>query len=188
MADDPNVDGGTQPEANHVILTRAFGRGAKNVAIFGAYGAAKGGNAIIAAPSSFSNEGGTNYQYHVLFALSVSFIFVFGTHMAAVHFGNTQETTGKIQQTLNGSSTKASLIGWGFIAAVLLAMAEFDSTASLAAAFAWLILVSVLLINGKAVLDVVNQMTSLTSTTKTTTKTTTTSPAPAATVNAQKGK
>lgn len=41
-----------------------------------------------------------------------------------------------------------SLLGWGAIFVALVALADFESTANLAASFAWLIFISVLLLYG----------------------------------------
>lgn len=55
------------------------------------------------------------------------------------------DTGGNVAPVLNVSR---SLLGWGVIFIVLVAMADFESTANLAASFAWLIFISVLLLYG----------------------------------------
>lgn len=113
----------------------------------------RGGDVILSSPfrgGNFSNTQGTDYSYHTLFALSMAFVIVMVTHMTAKNLGNTEETGNAVRDTLNGQSARTSLWGWLFIFIVLLSASSFKSTQSLAAAFSWLILISVLLVNGQS--------------------------------------
>jgi hypothetical protein len=97
-----------------------------------------------------------NYNYHVLFAVTTGFLLVFVVHLAKGKLSliNTDMTSNTLSSTFKGDSVERAFIGWGMIALVLFAAAEFDSTAPLAAAFAWLILVSVLLINAETLVKI----------------------------------
>ena len=116
------------------------------------------GNAV--QGENFYDAQGTNYKYHTAFALSVAFIIVFGLQAAAktgIGGVTASEKTGNVvKDTLSGASAAASLKAWAVIAFVLVSAASFKSTESLAAAFSWLILISVILINGQQALKIFN--------------------------------
>lgn len=97
-----------------------------------------------------------NYKYHVLFAVSMGFIIVFVTHLAKGQLAlvDTSKTESTLKSTFEGDSVERAFVGWGIIALVLFSASSFDSTASLAAAFAWLILISVILLNGQTLLKI----------------------------------
>lgn len=56
--------------------------------------------------------------------------------------------TNMLLEAFKGDTLSASLAGWGILFVVLMFLASFDSTASIAAAMSWLILAAVLLFNG----------------------------------------
>lgn len=53
--------------------------------------------------------------------------------------------------------TGKSIVGWFVVLIVLSAMSDFDSTQQLAQAFAWLIFLSALFVNGPAALNVIRR-------------------------------
>ena len=95
-----------------------------------------------------------NYKLHVLYAVTLGFVIVFITHLAKGELAliDTAKTESTLKSTFEGDSVDKAFIGWGVIALVLFSAAAFDSTASLAAAFAWLILISVVLLNAQTLL------------------------------------
>lgn len=97
-----------------------------------------------------------NYKLHVLYAVSLGFIIVFLTHLAKGELAliDTAKTESTLKSTFEGDSVDKAFIGWGVIALVLFSAAAFDTTASLAAAFAWLILISVILLNADTLLRI----------------------------------
>ena len=120
-------------------------------------GAAFSANAV--QGDNFYDTQGTNYQYHALFALSIAFLIVFATQVYVKTGSGTtasEKTGNNIKDSLNGASGAASLKAWAILAFVLFSAASFKTTQSLAAAFAWLILVAVVLVNGEQLLKMVN--------------------------------
>lgn len=97
-----------------------------------------------------------NYKLHVLYATTLAFIIVFMVHIAKGKLAlvDTSKSQDTLTNTFKGDSVDSAIVGWGIIALVLFSMAAFDSTAGLAAAFAWLILISVLLINADTLLQI----------------------------------
>lgn len=97
-----------------------------------------------------------NYKLHVLYAVTLSFIIVFMIHIAKgkLSLVDTSKSEDTLGNTFKGDSVNQAIVGWGVIALVLFSMAAFDSTAGLAAAFAWLILIAVLLINADTLLKI----------------------------------
>lgn len=97
-----------------------------------------------------------NYNLHVLYALTIGFGLVFVVHIAKGKLSllDTSKSEDTLKATFTGDTVDKALMGWAFIALVLFSAAAFDSTAPLAAAFAWLILVSVLLINATTILKI----------------------------------
>ena len=95
-----------------------------------------------------------NYKLHVLYGVTLGFLLVFITSVAKgkLSLVDTKKTESTLSSTFEGDSVDKALVGWGAIALILFSMAAFDSTASLAAAFAWLILISVLLLNAQVLL------------------------------------
>lgn len=144
----------TDPNSGHNVLISAAPHGVRRGA-----GALVGGSVWAAnrvQGDNFYDSQGTNYQYHTLFALSVAFLIVFATQMYVKTGagGTATEATGNnVRDSLNGASGAASLKAWALIAFVLFSMSSFKSTASLAAAFSWLILVSVVLMNGMSLMQ-----------------------------------
>lgn len=127
------------------------GSGMLSKGAVGAYNASQGEN--------FYNEQGTNYRYHTLYALSIAFLIVFATqiYVRTASGGTATEATGnRVKDSLDGAAGAASLKAWAVIALVLMSMSGFKSTQSLAAAFSWLILISVVLINGQQLLKIFN--------------------------------
>jgi hypothetical protein len=51
-----------------------------------------------------------------------------------------------------------SVIGWGVLSVILIGMADIPATADLAAAFAWLIFVSVMMLYGPTALKVLGDL------------------------------
>lgn len=91
-----------------------------------------------------------NYQQHVFIAISLSIIIVI---VAAYGRGKTVSSK-TANQYLDPKSDPIKFgVSWLGIAVVLLAGASFRGTDKLAAAFAWLIFVAVLLINGEQALS-----------------------------------
>lgn len=97
-----------------------------------------------------------NYKLHTLYALTTAFVIVFGLHIAAgrLSLWDTSQSESTLKNTFHGDSVTSALVSWGLIAFVLFSMSAFDSTAPLSAAFAWLILLAVLLINADRILKV----------------------------------
>lgn len=97
-----------------------------------------------------------NYPRHTLVALFLGVTTVFVVHVAKGRIGlwNYNQSQDAVVNAFTGDSVMNALIAWGFIFFVLLTMSEFPSTAPLAAAFAWLILISVILVNGDTVIKI----------------------------------
>ena len=66
--------------------------------------------------------------------------------------GKADNVQNMLVEAFKGDTLSASLVGWGIIFVVLMFLASFDSTAPIAAAFAWLIFVAVALINAEKIL------------------------------------
>jgi hypothetical protein len=96
------------------------------------------------------------YRYHVLFAMFSAFIIVYGTHLATgkLSLWDPSSSESTLQKTFKGDSIGLSLISWGVLFTVVFSMSTFDTTASLASAMAWLILISVILINADVILKI----------------------------------
>jgi hypothetical protein len=97
-----------------------------------------------------------NYKLHVLYALTTGFVLVFVIHLAKGQLSliDTSKSEDTLRNTFTGDSVDRAVVAWGVLALVLFSMAAFDSTASLAAAFAWLILISVILVNTQTLLKI----------------------------------
>jgi hypothetical protein len=103
-----------------------------------------------------------NYQYHVLFAVTSAFLLVFTVNLAAGKLAllDTKKSEDTLTAMFKGDSVSSAFIGWGVIALVLFSASSFDGTASIAAAFAWLILVAAILLNGQQILKIMGATTS----------------------------
>lgn len=100
-----------------------------------------------------------NYKLHTLYALTTAFIIVFGLHIlnGKLALWNPETSESNLRNTFRGDSVRSATVAWGVIALVLFSAAAFDSTAPLAAAFAWLILISVILINTDRIVAIANK-------------------------------
>lgn len=122
--------------------------------------------AVLVEPieSGGSDSGGSNSQYvtpnyeqHVFIALSLSILLVLTSTLGR----QKQRSNGLLAPLVNPhQDILKTATGWTVIFVVLLAMARFRGTDKLAAASAWLIFVSVLLINGEQALALVRDTTS----------------------------
>lgn len=90
-----------------------------------------------------------NYKLHVLYALVSAFLITFTLRIkqGPISVSNTTQTEGTVRNTFRADAVGEAMKGWVVIAVVLFSLSAFDSTAPLAAAFAWLILVTVVLAN-----------------------------------------
>lgn len=97
-----------------------------------------------------------NYKLHTLYALTAAFIIVFGLHLASgkLSLWEPEKSESTLRNTFRGDSAQQAMIAWGVLVIVLFSMAAFDSTAPLSAAFAWLILIAVLLMNADRLLKI----------------------------------
>lgn len=97
-----------------------------------------------------------NYKLHVLYATVTAFVLVFVIHVGKKNLSliDTSKSEDTLRNTFTGDSVDRAFYSWGAIALVLFSAAAFDSTASLAAAFAWLLLVAVILVNTDYLLKV----------------------------------
>ncbi len=90
-----------------------------------------------------------NYQQHVFMALSLSLILV----LLSAYARGRNNSAKQVNQYLDPKADPAKFAtAWVGIAIILLAGASFRGTDKLAAAFAWLIFVAVLLVNGEQAL------------------------------------
>lgn len=87
-----------------------------------------------------------NYEQHVFIALALALLF---TLLAAKTRGDDNRLKPKSSYLDPAADPVKFLVGWVVLFAVLVIMARFRGTDKLAATFAWLIFVSVLLINGE---------------------------------------
>ena len=99
-----------------------------------------------------------NYKLHTLYALTTAFLIVFGLHIAngKLSLWNPDQSESTLRNTFRADSVGNAMKAWGVLALVLFSMSAFDTTAPLSAAFAWLILVAVLLMNSDRLLAVAN--------------------------------
>jgi hypothetical protein len=105
-----------------------------------------------------------NYKLHVLYALVTAFLVVYLTNISKKKLKIVGTTKGepsnnwaaRAKTIATGDSVEQSLVGWGVIYLVLFSAVAFDSTAPLAATFAWLILISVILVNTEAIYAILN--------------------------------
>lgn len=95
-----------------------------------------------------------NYKLQVLYAVTLAFTMVFLLHIAKGKFSliDTSQSEDTLGNTFKGDRVQEAVVAWGIIAFVLFSMSTFDTTAGLAAAFAWLLLLSVLIINADTLL------------------------------------
>jgi hypothetical protein len=91
-----------------------------------------------------------------MFALFAGAGLVFVTHVAKGRIGlwDYNQSQDKIVNAFTGDSVENAILAWGFIMIVLFPMSEFPSTAPLAAAFAWLIFISVILVNADVLMKI----------------------------------
>lgn len=97
-----------------------------------------------------------NYKLHTLYALTTAFLIVWGLHIVngKLSLWNPDQSESTLRNTFRGDSVSQAMKAWGVLALVLFSMSAFDSTAPLSAAFAWLILIAVLLMNADRLLAI----------------------------------
>lgn len=97
-----------------------------------------------------------NYKLHTLYALTTAFLIVFGLHIAngRLSLWNPEQSESTLRNTFRADAVGNAMKAWAVLALVLFSMSAFDSTAPLSAAFAWLILIAVLLMNADRLLAI----------------------------------
>lgn len=97
-----------------------------------------------------------NYPKHTLIALFLGAGLVFTVHVAKGKIGiwSYDQSQDKLANAFTADSVQNALVAWGFIFLVLLTLSEFPSTAPLSAAFAWLIFISVVLVNADTIIKI----------------------------------
>lgn len=104
-----------------------------------------------------------NYRLYAIEAVFIAFVIVWTTHIAAgkLSLWDSSQSENTLKKTFQGDTVQWSIWGWLVITTVVAFGVSNNVTAKFTAAFAWLILISVVLINGEQFLKLVPNATGI---------------------------